>query len=175
MLLVDSKEGRVISDSEIKSSMASPLSIFTLDFPASGEHGHAAQTQKAAARTFTAAVETAKKTLAIPMNRLTTSSYRWLKRALNRQARWARTCRSRCFRISRSFSMIISSSSSRRLPILRSDAIREEIVMSTRVYIGGEGNLIKPSPKSSRQIKLMQPSHYGRGACQNQGGGRRRL
>ena len=37
------------------------------------------------------------------------------------------------------------------------DAIREEIVMSTRVYIGGEGNLIKPSPKSSRQIKLMQP------------------
>ena len=37
------------------------------------------------------------------------------------------------------------------------DAIREEIVMSTRVYIGGEGNLIKPSPNSSRQIKLMQP------------------
>ncbi|MFH1880971.1 MAG: glutamate synthase large subunit, partial [Bacillota bacterium] len=37
------------------------------------------------------------------------------------------------------------------------DAIREEIVTSTRVYIGGEGNLISPSPKSSRQIKLMQP------------------
>jgi glutamate synthase (NADPH) large chain len=37
------------------------------------------------------------------------------------------------------------------------DAIREEIVTSTRVYIGGEGNLIKPSPNSSRQIKLMQP------------------
>ncbi len=37
------------------------------------------------------------------------------------------------------------------------DAIREEIVTSTRVYIGGEGNLIKPSPHSSRQIKLMQP------------------
>ena len=37
------------------------------------------------------------------------------------------------------------------------DAIREEIVTSTRVYIGGEGNLIKPSPQSSRQIKLMQP------------------
>ncbi|MBN1777436.1 MAG: glutamate synthase large subunit [Clostridiales bacterium] len=37
------------------------------------------------------------------------------------------------------------------------DAIREEIVTSTRVYIGGEGNLIKPSPKSSRQIKLLQP------------------
>jgi glutamate synthase (NADPH) large chain len=37
------------------------------------------------------------------------------------------------------------------------DAIREEIVTSTRVYIGGEGNLIDPSPRSSRQIKLMQP------------------
>ena len=37
------------------------------------------------------------------------------------------------------------------------DAIREEIVTSTRVYIGGEGNLIKPSPDSSRQIKLMSP------------------
>jgi len=37
------------------------------------------------------------------------------------------------------------------------DAIREAIVTSTRVYIGGEGNLIKPSPDSSRQIKLMQP------------------
>ena len=37
------------------------------------------------------------------------------------------------------------------------DAIREEIVTSTRVYIGGEGNLIKPSPNSGRQIKLQQP------------------
>ena len=37
------------------------------------------------------------------------------------------------------------------------DAIREEIVTSTRVYIGGEGNLIKPSPQSSRQIKLTSP------------------
>lgn len=37
------------------------------------------------------------------------------------------------------------------------DAIREEIVTSTRVYIGSEGNLLSPSPQSCRQIKLPSP------------------
>ena len=37
------------------------------------------------------------------------------------------------------------------------DAIREEIVTSTRVYIGSEGNLLAPSPASCRQLKLMGP------------------
>ncbi|TYQ14789.1 UNVERIFIED_CONTAM: glutamate synthase (ferredoxin) [Acetivibrio alkalicellulosi] len=37
------------------------------------------------------------------------------------------------------------------------DAIREEIVTSTEVYIGSEGNLIKPSDKSCRQIKIDTP------------------
>ncbi len=37
------------------------------------------------------------------------------------------------------------------------DAIREEIVTSTRVYIGSEGNLLAPSPASCRQIKLASP------------------
>ena len=55
------------------------------------------------------------------------------------------------------------------------DAIREEIVTSTRVYIGGEGNLIKPSPKSSRQIKLTQPTADQRGTGQDQGAGHRGL
>ena len=37
------------------------------------------------------------------------------------------------------------------------DAIREEIVTSTRVYIGSEGDLLAPSPKSCRQLKLPCP------------------
>ncbi len=37
------------------------------------------------------------------------------------------------------------------------DAIREEIVTSTRVYIGSEGDLLAPSPQSCRQLKLPNP------------------
>ncbi|MDD3213733.1 MAG: glutamate synthase large subunit, partial [Eubacteriales bacterium] len=37
------------------------------------------------------------------------------------------------------------------------DAIREEIVTSTRVYIGSEGDLLAPSPQSCRQLKLHNP------------------
>ena len=37
------------------------------------------------------------------------------------------------------------------------DAIREEIVTSTRVYIGSEGDLLAPSPQSCRQVKLSCP------------------
>lgn len=37
------------------------------------------------------------------------------------------------------------------------DAIREEIVTSTRVYIGSEGDLLSPSPQSCRQVKLSCP------------------
>ncbi|HML45540.1 MAG TPA: glutamate synthase large subunit, partial [Clostridia bacterium] len=37
------------------------------------------------------------------------------------------------------------------------DAIREEIVTSMRVYIGSEGDLLRPSPLSCRQIKLPSP------------------
>ncbi len=37
------------------------------------------------------------------------------------------------------------------------DAIREEIVTSTRVYIGSEGDLLAPSPQSCRQLKLPSP------------------
>ncbi len=37
------------------------------------------------------------------------------------------------------------------------DAIREEIVTSTRVYIGSEGDLLAPSPQSCRQLRLPNP------------------
>jgi glutamate synthase (ferredoxin) len=37
------------------------------------------------------------------------------------------------------------------------DCIREEIVTSTETTIGPEGNLLKPEPKSCRQIKLKSP------------------
>ncbi|MDR2504622.1 MAG: glutamate synthase large subunit [Oscillospiraceae bacterium] len=37
------------------------------------------------------------------------------------------------------------------------DAIREEIVTSLRVYIGSEGDLLRPSPLSCRQIRLNSP------------------
>jgi glutamate synthase (ferredoxin) len=37
------------------------------------------------------------------------------------------------------------------------DAIREEIVMSTEVTLGSEGNLLKPEPSSCRHIKLKRP------------------
>ena len=34
------------------------------------------------------------------------------------------------------------------------DAIREEIVTSTLVYLGPEGDLLSPSPQSCRQLRL---------------------
>ncbi len=37
------------------------------------------------------------------------------------------------------------------------DGIREEIIMSMETTIGAERNLLKPSPKSARQIKLKSP------------------
>ena len=37
------------------------------------------------------------------------------------------------------------------------DAIREEIVMSTEVMVGAESNLLKPTPRSCHQIKLEYP------------------
>ncbi len=37
------------------------------------------------------------------------------------------------------------------------DAIREQIVTSTETYIGSEGNLISPSPSDCRKIKLTYP------------------
>ncbi len=37
------------------------------------------------------------------------------------------------------------------------DAIREEIVTSQRIYLGREGNLLKPSEKNCKRVKLQQP------------------
>ncbi|MEZ0535780.1 glutamate synthase large subunit [Caldicellulosiruptoraceae bacterium PP1] len=37
------------------------------------------------------------------------------------------------------------------------DAIREEIVTATETYIGSEGNLLDPKPESCRQIKIKTP------------------
>ncbi len=37
------------------------------------------------------------------------------------------------------------------------DAIREEIVTSTLVYLGPEGDLLSPSPQSCRQLRLASP------------------
>ncbi|MCS7261519.1 MAG: glutamate synthase subunit alpha, partial [Anaerolineae bacterium] len=37
------------------------------------------------------------------------------------------------------------------------DAIREELVTSTELMIGSEGNLLEPGPESCRQIKLSSP------------------
>lgn len=54
------------------------------------------------------------------------------------------------------------------------DAIREEIVTSLRVYIGSEGDLLRPSPLSCRQIRLKGPilreSQLGRLASLNREG-----
>ncbi|MBI4970279.1 MAG: glutamate synthase large subunit [Candidatus Omnitrophica bacterium] len=37
------------------------------------------------------------------------------------------------------------------------DCIREELITSTETTVGPEGNLLKPEPKSARQIKLVSP------------------
>ncbi len=37
------------------------------------------------------------------------------------------------------------------------DGIREEIIMSMETTIGGEGNLLEPTPRSARQVKLKTP------------------
>ncbi|HEX9062643.1 MAG TPA: glutamate synthase large subunit, partial [Clostridia bacterium] len=37
------------------------------------------------------------------------------------------------------------------------DALREEIVIGTETYIGSEGDLLNPNPQSCRQLKLMTP------------------
>lgn len=42
------------------------------------------------------------------------------------------------------------------------DAIREKIVVSERVYIGAEGNVIRPVPEDARKLILMNPILSGR-------------
>ena len=37
------------------------------------------------------------------------------------------------------------------------DAMREEIVTGTEIFLGGEGNLIDPQPESCQQLKLVAP------------------
>ena len=37
------------------------------------------------------------------------------------------------------------------------DGIREDIIMSMETTIGGEGNLLEPTPRSARQVKLKTP------------------
>ncbi len=37
------------------------------------------------------------------------------------------------------------------------DPIREEIVTSTEIMVGGEGNLLEPTPESCAVIKLKHP------------------
>ncbi|WP_141068587.1 glutamate synthase central domain-containing protein, partial [Campylobacter coli] len=37
------------------------------------------------------------------------------------------------------------------------DAIREEIVTSTRIYLGSEGNLLKPDENNAKRVKISLP------------------
>ena len=37
------------------------------------------------------------------------------------------------------------------------DAIREEVVTSTNVYLGSKGNILDDSPESCRQIEIVNP------------------
>ncbi len=37
------------------------------------------------------------------------------------------------------------------------DAIREEIVTSTRIYLGSEGNLLKPDENNAKRVKIALP------------------
>src|SRR5437764_11708425 len=37
------------------------------------------------------------------------------------------------------------------------DGLREDIIMSMETTIGGEGNLLEPTPRSARQVKLKTP------------------
>ena len=37
------------------------------------------------------------------------------------------------------------------------DAIREEIVTSTNVYLGSKGNILEDSPEGLRQIEILNP------------------
>ncbi len=37
------------------------------------------------------------------------------------------------------------------------DPIREEIITSTEIMVGGEGNLLEPTPESARLVKMHYP------------------
>ncbi|MDD3410471.1 MAG: glutamate synthase central domain-containing protein, partial [Eubacteriales bacterium] len=155
MLLVDTEMGRVVSDAEIKSRMAAMypyarwVSQLRLDVDALPEEAEAAalstplwQQQKAFGYTF----EQVKKVIA-PM---------------------AETGMEPTGAMGADLPLAVLSDQPQLLydyfhqlfaqvtnpPI---DAIREEIVTSTRVYIGSEGDLLNPSPMSCRQLQLPTP------------------
>ena len=155
MLLVDTKEGRIISDEEVKARIARSIltgngstSIWLVledlpDAPELPEPDHET-------------VNSANKRLAIHLKTYVKCLSRWPEAALSRSAPWVR-CAACCLverpqLLYNYFKQIFAQVTNP--PI---DAIREEIITATGTTIGPERNLLNPEPESCRHIRLASP------------------
>ena len=157
MLLVDTVEGRIISDTELKRALygRNPYQLWlkenqiTLDQLAEPPRAHGTdhETLLSRQRAFGYTDED----LRIDPRRP------WRRRARSRSAPWAPIRRWPVSPTSRSRCSTTSSSSSRRSPIRPSIPIREEMVMSLISYIGTERNILDETPQHCHTLKLPHP------------------
>ena len=155
MFLVDTAQGRIVSDEEIKAELAAEqpyqewldAGLFHLDDLPPGDyvrmpHHRVVLRQQAFGYTYEEL-----NMLIAPMARTGAEA----------SARWAPTPRSPCCRRARGCSTTTSSSCSPRWTNPPLDAIREEVVTSLQGTVGPEGDLLNPTADSCRQIVLSNP------------------
>ena len=119
MFLVDTEQGRIIADEELKKKYASRASVSKMAGRTSRPAGKSAGADAAHRSRRTGKFCSGSRRSATRLKICASSSARWRATACSRSVRWARTRRWRCCRTSRSCFTIISSSCSRRSRIRR--------------------------------------------------------
>ena len=158
IFLIDTAQGRIIDDEEIKREVAAAASVRRAgsrhslvnieDLPAGPPLDRGRTMTRSCSGRWRSATR----------RRICGScSVRWRRTARNRSDRWARTRRWRCCPIARVCSTTTSSSCSRRSPIRRSTRFVKRWSRRWNRRSGPERNLLKPEPESCRQIIVQVP------------------
>ena len=158
MFLVDTEEGRIVADEEIKQKIATeqPYRQWLNQHMLESGNGGAEPIDHTRAVPSDACCNASRPS--VTPSRICASSWRrWPATASRRSAPWAATRRWRCCPASRNCSTIISSNSSPRSPIRPLTASARKWSLRPETTIGSERNLLKPKPASCNLIELKSP------------------
>ena len=158
MFLVDTSEGRIISDEEIKEADGSRPAVWRLAERIIWCDSTICPTCKTKNRRSTIRRRCNGCKPSVTTSKICGSiSARWRKTASSRWVRWARIRHWRFCPTSRNCSTTISKQLFAQVTNPPIDPIREELITSTTLTLGSEGNLIDPNPQSCRQLRLPEP------------------
>ena len=162
MFLVDTEQGRIIDDEEIKASVAGQVAVSPLArrVPRASE-GSAAPHPRC--RRPIPARSSSGRSLSATRSRISARcSSPWRRTASRPWAPWATTRRSRRSRrkprmlydyFKQLFAQVTNP------PI---DCIREELITASEVWLGSEGNLLRPQPGDCRRLELQGADSHER-------------